>query len=39
MRLDGLRLYVLIGLILLGSGAIIVAASHDPAVHIWEGRN
>jgi hypothetical protein len=39
MRLDGLKLYMLLGLILIGAGAIIIAASHDPAVHVWEGRN
>jgi hypothetical protein len=39
MRLYGLKLYMLLGLILIGAGAIIVAASHDPAVHVWEGRN
>jgi hypothetical protein len=39
MRLDGLKLYMLIGLILVGGGAIIVAASHDPTIHVWEARN
>ena len=39
LRLDWLRLCMLIGLILIGGGAIIVAASHDPTIHVWEARN
>jgi hypothetical protein len=39
MRLDALKLYMLIGLILIAGGAIIVAALHDPAIHVWEGSN
>jgi hypothetical protein len=39
MRRDWLRLYVLIGLVLIGGGAIIVASSHDPTIHIWEGND
>jgi len=39
MRLDALKLYMLIGLILIAGGAIIVAALHDPAIHVWENKN
>jgi hypothetical protein len=36
---DWLRLHMLIGLILVAGVVIVVAASHDTAIHLWEGRN
>ncbi len=36
---DRLRLYLLICLIVAAGVAIVVAASHDTTIHIWERGN